>query len=114
MHMSTVDVGYRIWLNNEEEAFLAPGKAKLLENMDKLGSLRKAAIKMGMSYRKAWYSIQQLNKNAPQAVVSINRGGSAGGSSELTDYGKELLKFYNELCTDSEIFLKEKLKNMPS
>ena len=112
--MGKSNIGFRIWLQYQEKVFLAPGKAELLEQLDKTGSLKKAAESMGMSYRKAWYSIQQVNANAPKPVVSISRGGAHGGSSHLTDYGRKLVDFFKEVCSDCNDFLAEQLKKMPS
>ena len=107
-----VKTGFRIWLEHRNEVFMAPGKARLLELILKEGSLSKAAKSMNMSYRKAWYSIKQLNDNSPEPIVILNRGGSQGGSAELTPYGEKVIEEYNALCRSCSEFLSEKLKNM--
>lgn len=107
-----VETGFRIWLEYKNNVFMAPGKARLIELILQEGSLSKAAKLMNMSYRKAWYSIKQLNDNSPEPIVLLSRGGSSGGSAELTNYGEKVLAQYNELCNSCKEFLSQKLKNM--
>lgn len=95
----------RIWLTLNKETVLGEGKICILENIEKLGSLSKAAEIMQMSYRKAWFSIHQINKTAIEPVVTLTRGGKDGGKAELTGYGKELLANFKKQKTAFEEFL---------
>ena len=52
----------RIWLEMEDGTKLGHGKIELLALAGELGSLRKAAERMQISYRQAWYKINQMNK----------------------------------------------------
>ena len=92
--MNTIKISGRIWLTKDNENILGSGKVQLLELIDKLGSLRKAAQHMNMSYRKAWYSIQKINTINDSPIVLLKRGGKDGGQAKLTPTGKSLLKQY--------------------
>ena len=81
----------RIWLTLNNETVLGEGKICLLNHITETGSLRKAAEAMQMSYRKAWFSISQMNKVAKEPIVKLTRGGKDGGKAEITAYGNELL-----------------------
>jgi molybdate transport system regulatory protein len=96
----------RIWLTLNDETVLGEGKICLLENIEKFGSLTKAAETMQMSYRKAWFSVNQINKTAKEPVVTLTRGGKDGGKAELTEYGKTLLSDFKKQKTAFEEFLK--------
>lgn len=95
----------RIWLTLNHETVLGDGKIQLLQNIQEMGSLTKAAEKMEMSYRKAWFSINQMNKTAEHPVVNLTRGGKDGGKAELTEYGLELLEAFLKQRTAFEDFL---------
>lgn len=71
-----------------------PGMAELLERIGKLGSIRKAAASMQMSYRKAWLLVQGLQQTFGGAVVITETGGTAGGGAQLTDLGTKLIRAY--------------------
>lgn len=96
----------RIWLTLNNETVLGEGKICLLENIEKQGSLTKSAETMQMSYRKAWFSVNQINKTAKEPVVIFTRGGKDGGKAVLTDYGKELLNNFKKQKSAFEEFLK--------
>lgn len=87
----------RIWVENSEGIFLGEGRIRLLKAIEKEGSLSKAAKSMKMSYKKAWNLIDAINKSAPTAVVQTSTGGSGGGGTELTAYGKQKIKDFEAM-----------------
>ena len=76
---------------------LGPGMAQLLERVAELGSIRRAAASMGMSYRKAWLLIQEVQKTFDGAVVKAEAGGVSGGGTVLTELGNSLLAIYRRV-----------------
>jgi molybdate transport system regulatory protein len=76
---------------------LGPGMARLLEQIVTHGSIRAAAVSMGMSYRKAWLLVQELQETFNGAVVTSAIGGNTGGGTRLTDLGSTLLKTYRRI-----------------
>src|SRR5215475_12386424 len=76
---------------------LGPGMAQLLERVDELGSIRRAAMSTDMSYRKAWLLIQEIQKTFDGAVVTAEVGGLSGGGTRLTELGLNLLKLYRRV-----------------
>jgi molybdate transport system regulatory protein len=75
---------------------LGPGMAQLLERIDKLGSIRKAAISMDMSYRKAWLLLQALEETFGAPLADTATGGKDGGGARLTDLGRKVVAEYRE------------------
>jgi len=73
---------------------IGPGKASLLERIDKTGSISAAAREMGMSYRKAWRLIDSINDDFNAEIVSKSTGGKGGGGACLSPLGKEMLYRY--------------------
>jgi molybdate transport system regulatory protein len=76
---------------------LGPGMAQLLERVAEMGSIRRAAASMGMSYRKAWLLIQEVQKTFDGPVVKTEAGGVAGGGTVLTELGNSLLTIYRRV-----------------
>jgi molybdate transport system regulatory protein len=76
---------------------LGPGMAELLDRIARLGSIRKAAASMEMSYRKAWLLLQGMQKTFGAPVVATETGGAAGGGAQLTELGTRLLKTYRTI-----------------
>ena len=73
---------------------LGPGMAELLERIGQDGSIRKAAIAMNMSYRKAGLLLKGLERTFGGPVVVTETGGAAGGGARLTELGNKLLWTY--------------------
>ena len=71
-------VAGRLWIEIDGNNFLGSGRIELLEKIETLGSLRKAAISMGLSYRKAYYAIRSINELAPSPLVELKQGGKGG------------------------------------
>lgn len=76
---------------------IGPGKIRLLEEVARTGSISEAGRKLGMSYRRAWLLIDDMNRCFNQAVVSAKPGGSQGGGTSLTKFGAELIQRYRAI-----------------
>lgn len=96
-----------LWMECENERFFGPGRMELLEHINETGSINKAAKAMGMSYKKAWEMINQLNKQATVPLVISQSGGEQGGGSSITSEAKELISYYKELRIRFNQFLAE-------
>ncbi|MDR5651608.1 winged helix-turn-helix domain-containing protein [Ruixingdingia sedimenti] len=75
-------------------AMLGPGKADLLERIGASGSISAAGRQMGMSYKRAWTLVEELNAAFAEPLVESVRGGAGGGGAALTPAGQEVLRRY--------------------
>jgi molybdate transport system regulatory protein len=84
----------KIWMVNQQgEAVFGSGLAKLLEEIDAHHSVLEAVKHMGMSYRYALHRLTTAEERLGQPLVTRLRGGAkGGGSSEVTEFGKSLVK----------------------
>ncbi len=96
----------RIWIEIDNKTFIGVGKATLLRKTAELGSLRKASLKMKISYRQAWYSINQMNKSAGGPLILLQCGGKNGGIAQITEVGKEILNIFEKSNYEFGNFLK--------
>ena len=76
---------------------VGPGKISLLEAVTKVGSLSLAARELGMSYRRAWLLLDELNRAFDEPVATTAVGGVRGGGATVTDRGLELIREYRVL-----------------
>lgn len=77
--------------------FFGPGKARLMEYIEKTGSMQEACLEMGLSYSKGARMIKSAEKQLGFKLLERRIGGSGGGGSRLTDEGMDLLKKYRQL-----------------
>jgi molybdate transport system regulatory protein len=80
-----------------ETIAIGPGKIALLEAIGQAGSITAAARSLGMSYRRAWLLLDELNHSLQHPAVDSAKGGQFGGGSALTDTGRQLVALYRRI-----------------
>ncbi len=101
----------RIWIEVDGEILLGEGRVQLLKAIAETGSLTKAAASLSMSYKKAWSLVDAVNTRAKKPVVNTSIGGTKGGGTELTEYGRTLIQTFDNLNENCWAFLDEQLAN---
>ncbi len=102
----------KIWIECGQEKFFGPGPVDLLQKIEETGSISKAAKEMGMSYKKAWELINQLNAMSGKPFVITKSGGEQGGGSIITEEAKSLIAYYTKLRTRFFSFLEKETRAM--
>ena len=96
------------WIVDEDgDIIIGKGRAEILANIEKTGSINQTAKVMRMSYKGVWSKIKATEKHLNRKIVHADRK----EGTRLTRYGKELLKKYKlleEKClqSDDKIFSK--------
>jgi molybdate transport system regulatory protein len=80
-----------------DETAFGPGKARLLELIAQQGSIRGAATAMGMSYRRAWLLLQDIEAAMGAPVIAAETGGVKGGGTTLTELGRAVVAQYRTI-----------------
>lgn len=91
---------------------IGPGKIRLLEAVDQTGSISQAGRALGMSYRRAWLLIDDMNRSFRHPVVSAKPGGSQGGGATVTEFGTELIRNYRAIEAAAAAAAKLKLRTL--
>lgn len=100
--MATPGVTLRLRLMFGDRLMLGPGKAELLARIEETGSIAAAGRAMGMSYRRAWALVEEMNAAFRAPLVASARGGAGGGGASLTPEGREVLAAYQTLLAATE------------
>jgi molybdate transport system regulatory protein len=79
---------------------MGPGKADILEAIDREGSISAAGRALGMSYRRAWLLVDEMNRCFSGKVVETHSGGHERGA-QLSDLGRNVLAAYRDLEAQS-------------
>jgi molybdate transport system regulatory protein len=85
----------KAWIEDRGRPLIGAGRARLLREIERTGSINAAAKELGMDYRKAWGLIDSMEKRLDFKLVVRRRGGSARGTS-LTSECRRLLELYEE------------------
>jgi molybdate transport repressor ModE-like protein len=83
----------KFWLTLGPRTLFGDGKADLLEAVERLGSLRRAAASMDMSYRYAWGLLRELDAAAGFAFLE-HSGTGARTNLRLTREGRRFIEDY--------------------
>lgn len=105
--MHSYHIKSRIWIGSSKGMLLGEGRIALLREIEKHGSISKAAKAMEMSYKKAWRLVDEMNKNANKPLVQQKIGGKGGGGTVLSEAGVKAIRIYTELKEKERAFLKE-------
>jgi molybdate transport system regulatory protein len=84
----------KVWVTFGDDLKFGDGRARLLEAIEKRGSLRKAAEEFEMSYRNAWGYLRELEGAAGFKFVERAPGGGPQSGMRLTRAGKRFLERY--------------------
>ncbi len=102
-HFANLTEGLRFRVVLRPGVALGPGKADLLEAIRETRSLTAAASRFGMSYKRCWSLVQELNASFRQPLVETEKGGTGGGGgARLSELGEHVLARYRQMEADAE------------
>ncbi len=76
---------------------IGPGKADLLDAIVAHGSISAAGRALGMSYRRAWLLVDEMNRCFDPVLVETIRGGGTERGARVTPTGLAVLDAYREM-----------------
>jgi len=85
----------KLWLERDGRVVMSDYRVRVLELVAETGSLAKAATLMGLSYRRAWGKVKELEANLGMPLVQSEVGGAGGGHTALTPQGEALVAAYH-------------------
>lgn len=80
---------------------MGPGKADLLDAIDREGSISAAGRALGMSYRRAWLLVDEMNRCFAERLVETLSGGGRERGARLTAEGRAVLAAYRTLLAEA-------------
>ena len=84
----------KLWLEADGQLVMSDYRVRLLELVGESGSLADAAEELGLSYRRAWGKIKELEANLDRSLVHSEVGGAGGGRTTLTPDAEALVAAY--------------------
>jgi molybdate transport system regulatory protein len=84
----------KLTVDTEFGTFLGDTRIRLLEAIERYGSITQAAKAVPLSYKAAWDAVDAMNNLAEAPLVERSVGGRHGGGTSLTDYGRKVIAMY--------------------
>lgn len=91
---------------------VGPGKVRLLELIDRHGSITAAGRAMDMSYRRAWLLVDELNGSFAEPLVSTQLGGASGGGAKLTAFGRRVIEDYRAMEQEAAAAVAKRMRRL--
>lgn len=95
----------RLTLQTPLGAVLSESRIRLLEAIDRCGSLNRAAREVPLSYKAAWEALDTMNRLAPEPLVERLTGGRGGGGTRLTGYARQLVRLHRAMESSQQDIL---------
>jgi molybdate transport system regulatory protein len=92
-----LELGGSIELSRKGHRYLGGNRIRLLEAIERLGSITQAARDVNLSYKAAWDAVDAMNNLAERPLLIRAPGGQGGGGSRLTEHGREIVRLYRLL-----------------
>ena len=84
-------------INLDPDGRIGPGKIELLEQIAAFGSISRRRARMGMSYKRAWDLVEEMNTIFGKPVVAAQTGGKQGGGAQLTPVGQAVVSRFRAI-----------------
>jgi molybdate transport system regulatory protein len=94
----------KVWMEDEDgNVVFGLGRLRILEAVQRLGSINAAAKELKMGYRAIWGRITASEERLGKPLLVRNVGGSSGGGSQLTPFAESLMERFRTLHRTVEI-----------
>lgn len=101
-------VRVKVWLEEKGKPIISEGKFRLLKEIQRTGSILKAAESLGLTYKRAHSQIKAIENRLGTAVLERRRG----SGSKLTKEGERILETYEKVCKEVSRIL-DSFKDLP-
>ncbi|MCF8130608.1 MAG: LysR family transcriptional regulator [Deltaproteobacteria bacterium] len=88
----------KVWIEDDAgNVVFGLGRLRILDAIDRLGSIQGAAKELKMSYRAVWGRIKATEDRLNQPLLVRSIGGGKSGGSQLTPFALSLLVHFRHL-----------------
>ncbi|MBW8017579.1 MAG: LysR family transcriptional regulator [Planctomycetes bacterium] len=102
----------KVWFEAGGDFVFGFGLARLLENIDRQGTLQAAAESSKMSYRHAWDMIKSAEKHLGSSLIDRHAGGKGGGGSSLSAKGTNMLASFRLINKEVAEFADKRFRQL--
>lgn len=97
----------KVWIIDASgQVVFGRGRLRILEAVQRLGSIHAAAAELRMSYRAVWGRIKATEERLGRPLLVRQTGGAAGGGSRLTPFAEALierfLRLHREVAAEAD------------
>lgn len=95
-NLKNIKFNYKIWLSTlEGKGIMGDGKWKILKAIEEHGSLKAATEALGLTYRRTWGDLKEIEAMLGFPLLDKSRGGKDGGQTQLSPQGEKMVEAFN-------------------
>ena len=103
----------KFWLENEQgSTIFGRGSIEFLALIDELGSISAAAKLLGLSYKKVWSQICELERELGRELFIRKKGAGKQGGTRLKEEARELLRSAQAFDEELQGFAQMRFKEL--
>jgi molybdate transport system regulatory protein len=102
--------GFNLWIEREEQVVLSLWRVRLLQAVERAGSISAAAEEMDVPYRRAWERLRESEERLGVKLVEGQVGGTGGGGAFLTEAGREYVARFERFSEGLETLIEERFE----
>jgi molybdate transport system regulatory protein len=100
----------KVWLERGGEVVLSDWRVELLEAIEATGSLARAADRLDVPYRTAWYKLKEIEQRLGMRLLETQSGGADGGGSHLTAEARQVIARFHRVNAGIEQLIAERFR----
>ncbi len=105
-NLKNIKFNYKIWLSTEEgDGIMGDGKWQILKTIKEYGSLMAATEALGITYRRTWGDLKEIEKQLGFPLLEKSRGGKERGGTKLSPEGEKMVKAFDDFHQKVDLFM---------
>ncbi|MCD4698726.1 MAG: LysR family transcriptional regulator [Bacteroidales bacterium] len=110
---NNIKFNYKIWLSTQDgKGIMGDGKWKILKAIDEHGSLKSATRALGLTYRRTWGDLKEIEEALGFVLLEKSRGGRDGGKTKLTPEGEKLVEAFDTFHQEVDSLVEEAFEKL--
>ncbi len=107
-NLKNIQFNYKIWLSTPEgKGIMGDGKWQILKAIEEHGSLKAATEALGLTYRRTWGDLKEIEALLGFPLLDKSRGGKDGGQTQLSPVGKKMVEAFDRFHQKVDHYMEE-------
>jgi molybdate transport system regulatory protein len=96
-----------LWIEVEDQVALSRWRINLLTAIAETGSISAGAARMGVSYRRAWDKVREMEERLGVALLNTQTGGPGGGGASLTPAAQDYVDRFRQFSEGIDRYVQQ-------
>ncbi len=113
--LENIEFNYKIWLSTKSgEGIMGDGKWQILKAINEHGSLMAATEALGITYRRTWGDLKEIEEKLGFPLLEKSRGGKERGGTKLSPEGEKMVNAFDRFHKKADDFMEKAFEEFRS